>query len=58
MAPIDRDGCVLEFNPAAERTFGYSRLEVIGQSLTLLIPERLPVLETRRAVEADLARLR
>jgi PAS domain S-box-containing protein len=35
----DASGMVTEFNPAAERTFGYSRAEVIGRSLTdLIIP--------------------
>jgi PAS domain S-box-containing protein len=37
----DAAGRIVSWNAAAERTFGYSRLEVIGQSLTLLIPERL-----------------
>ena len=27
----DVQGCIVEFNPAAERTFGYSRAEVLGQ---------------------------
>ena len=30
---INKDGEILEFNPAAERTFGYSREEVVGKSL-------------------------
>ncbi|TDX28283.1 hybrid sensor histidine kinase/response regulator [Rhodovulum visakhapatnamense] len=35
----DEDGRVLEFNAAAEQTFGYTRDEVIGRSATdLLIP--------------------
>lgn len=35
----DADGEIVEFNPAAQRTFGYSREEVIGQDLvTLLFP--------------------
>ncbi|PTW50262.1 hybrid sensor histidine kinase/response regulator [Rhodovulum kholense] len=35
----DEDGRVLEFNAAAEQTFGYARDEVIGRSATdLLIP--------------------
>jgi PAS domain S-box-containing protein len=36
---IDADGNILEFNPAAERTFGFTREEAIGRELAeLLIP--------------------
>ena len=39
---IDHEGRVLEFNPAAERTFGYSRDEAIGQEVAeLIVPVRL-----------------
>jgi len=34
---IDAGGRIVEFNPAAERTFGYSRVEAIGQSMAELI---------------------
>jgi PAS domain S-box-containing protein len=34
---IDADGIVHEFNPAAERTFGYDRAEVVGRELAELI---------------------
>ena len=39
---IDADGIVLEFNPAAERMFGYSRAEAIGEDMAELIipPDR------------------
>jgi diguanylate cyclase (GGDEF)-like protein/PAS domain S-box-containing protein len=42
---IDREGRVLEFNPAAERTFGYQRDEAIGRPLSELIvpPAKRPV---------------
>lgn len=36
----DRRGCITYLNPAAERTFGYSAGEVLGQQLTVLMPER------------------
>lgn len=37
---IDGDGHVLEFNPAAERTFGFTREEVMGEDLAdLILPE-------------------
>ncbi|MDB6116306.1 MAG: domain S-box, partial [Verrucomicrobiaceae bacterium] len=39
---IDHLGNVVEFNPAAERLFGYTRAEVIGQPMAeLIIPVRL-----------------
>ena len=34
---IDQDNVVIEWNLAAERMFGYSRSEALGQSLSLLI---------------------
>jgi PAS domain S-box-containing protein len=37
----DRDGILCFWNPGAERMFGYSRNEALGQSLDLIIPERL-----------------
>lgn len=38
---IDERSVVTEFNPAAERTFGYHRAQAIGQPLaSLIIPER------------------
>jgi PAS domain S-box-containing protein len=39
---MDEAGIITEFNPAAVRTFGYSRSEAIGRDLAeLLIPPRL-----------------
>lgn len=38
----DAEGRIIEFNPAAERTFGYSRGEVLGRSLAdVIIPRHL-----------------
>ena len=49
---MDADGVVLEFNAAAERTFGYTKAEAIGMPLAeLIIPPRL-----RDAHTAGLAR--
>jgi diguanylate cyclase (GGDEF)-like protein/PAS domain S-box-containing protein len=37
---VDHDGRIVEFNPAAERTFGYSRDQALGQHMAdLIIPE-------------------
>jgi len=39
---IDHQGCITEFNPAAERTFGYRREEVLGKQLAdMIIPPAL-----------------
>jgi PAS domain S-box-containing protein len=39
---MDADGRVIEFNPAAERTFGYRQRDVVGQFLAdLIIPPDL-----------------
>jgi len=34
---IDPDGRIVEFNPASEKTFGYSRDQVLGRPLTALL---------------------
>jgi len=36
---INSQGLVREFNPAAEAIFGYSREEVVGNNISMLIPE-------------------
>ena len=39
---IDEAGCVVEFNPAAERTFGHRRAEVLGRPIAdIIVPEHL-----------------
>jgi PAS domain S-box-containing protein len=49
---MDADGMVIEFNAAAERTFGYTKAEAVGRALAdLIIPPRL-----RAAHNAGLAR--
>lgn len=48
----DAAGMILSWNPAAERVFGHSAREAVGQSLTLIMPERY-----RAAHDAGLARV-
>ncbi len=51
---MDHRGRVLEFNPAAEATFGYARADVLGRELAeLILPDRL-----REGHRAELARYR
>ena len=51
---VDKAGCITEFNPAAERTFGYRRDEVVGRTMIeLLVPPRLH--EVTRKVMQQLA---
>lgn len=38
---VDRDHRIVLVNPAAERIFGYTATEMLGQPLDLLLPERL-----------------
>ena len=37
----DAAGAIILWNPAAERMFGFTASEAIGQSMDLIIPERL-----------------
>jgi len=37
----DREGIIRFWNPGAERIFGHAAADAIGQSLDLIIPERL-----------------
>lgn len=52
---MDHLGRIIEFNPAAERTFNYARGEAVGRTVAeLIIPERLRAAH-RRGLEAFLA---
>lgn len=54
---IDKDGCILDFNPAAEVTFRRNRKDVLGKEMAaILIPERYREqhrLSLRRYVETQ-----
>jgi PAS domain S-box-containing protein len=51
---VDEDGIVVTINPAAETTFGYTRLEAVGRSIgELIVPDHL-----RKAHEAGFNRYR
>jgi PAS domain S-box-containing protein len=60
---MDSDGLVVEWNPAAERMFGWSRDEVVGRDMAdVVVPERLRAahragfrryLKTRRGLILD-----
>lgn len=50
----DDNGCVIEFNPAAERIFGWTRAEALSRSISeMIIPPHL-----RAQHEAGMARMR
>lgn len=52
---MDSHGCIIEFNPAAERAFGYTRAEALGQLLAdLIIPPRFRPMH-RKGLEHYLA---
>jgi diguanylate cyclase (GGDEF)-like protein/PAS domain S-box-containing protein len=53
---IDRFGRILEFNQAAERTFGYSRQEVLGRELAEVMVPVESRLAHRRALRRALDR--
>ena len=45
---IDESGCLVEFNPAAERIFGYTRQQVIGRPLSeVIIPPSMRSAHTK-----------
>jgi PAS domain S-box-containing protein len=46
----DRDAVIVSWNPGAERIYGYSAEEAIGQPISMLLPERLRG-EERRILE-------
>src|ERR1051326_6409814 len=51
---MDQEGRIVDFNPAAEKAFGYKRQEILGRTVgETIVPERL-----RSAHKAGLARLR
>jgi PAS domain S-box-containing protein len=57
---IDARHCIVSFNPAAERMFGYGADQVIGTDLGRLMPERYRQAHSRHVVEFgnDMSRAR
>ncbi|HKQ51155.1 MAG TPA: PAS domain S-box protein [Pyrinomonadaceae bacterium] len=43
----DLDGMILSWNPGAERLYGYTAREAVGQPVTMLIPDDMPDEEPR-----------
>src|SRR5215469_12678986 len=41
MVAVDREGRIVLVNAQAERSFGYQREDLLGQSMEILVPERL-----------------
>jgi len=48
---IDEELHIVLFNPAAEKIFGYSADEVLGESMSMLFPERFRALQERNLRE-------
>jgi len=48
LVQVDGAGRIVLVNDAAERLFGYGRLELLGQPLEILVPERLRVSHERQ----------
>jgi PAS domain S-box-containing protein len=51
MVMTDRSGAIVMLNTAIERLFGYSRDELIGQSIEILVPRGLRAEHERRRAE-------
>jgi PAS domain S-box-containing protein len=47
---FDLDGRIIEFNPAAERAFGFRQEEILGREMTELISPDLPLEEGQRGI--------
>ena len=59
MVIANKDGCVLLVNARAERLFGYSRSEIVGQPLEMFVPhrfrDRLPTHRKGYVVDPDVS---
>jgi PAS domain S-box-containing protein len=49
----DANRNISEFNPAAERTFGYSRAEVVGRPVDILYADAVTSMPVREALQRD-----
>src|SRR5438105_1103202 len=41
MVAVDRRGAIVAVNSQAEKLFGYSRAELLGRTMEILVPERM-----------------
>src|SRR5690242_4745003 len=56
---VDADGCITLANAAAETIFGYTRAELVGQSIEMLVPQEKKSVHARyRAGYAENPRVR
>src|SRR5215469_12300523 len=44
---VTLDGVIVTWNPGAQRMFGYTENEVVGKSVTIIVPSELPDEESR-----------
>jgi PAS domain S-box-containing protein len=58
MVMVDAGGVMTLVNAQTERSFGYSRDELLGQPVEMLLPERFRARATRRCAPASLRRRR
>jgi PAS domain S-box-containing protein len=51
MVMVNKEGRIVLVNPQTEKLFQYSRDELIGQPIEMLVPDRYRISERKRAEE-------